>query len=184
MDKFKSNYLSVSFLLPFEKRGAAMNSLIMKVLKRGTRNYPTMLALSKKLEYLYSTDIFTKATCFGETQVLSFSIDALDNRFATDGTDILGEAIKILGELIFSPLTENGMFNDAYFESERKNQLDDISAEINNKAKYALSRMCEHMFENENYRFAYIGDAETVSSCTCKCKCKHYFCRQDRRCGA
>ena len=174
-DKFKSNYLSVSFLLPFEKRSAAMNTLIMKVLKRGTKNYPTMLALSKKLEYLYSTDIFTKATSFGETQVLSFSIDALNNRFATDGTDILGEAIKLLGELIFAPLTENGVFKDAYFESEKRNQLDDISAEINNKAKYALSRMCENMFENENYRFGYIGDTETVSSFTNREVYEHYL---------
>lgn len=166
MDKFKSNYLSVSFVLPFEKRSAAMNTLIMKVLKRGTVSYPTMTELSKKLEYLYSTDIFTKAVSFGETQVLSFSIDALNNRFATDGTDILGEAIKLLGEIIFSPLTENGAFKASYFDSEKRNLLDDISAEINNKAKYALARCCEHMFENEKYRFSSHGDAETVSSFT------------------
>ena len=166
VDKFKSNYLSVSFVVPFDKQSSAKNVLIMKILKRGTKTYPNMIALSKKLEYLYSADIFTRATSFGETQLLSFSIDALDNRYALDNTDILGEAIEVLGEIIFSPLTENAMFNQNYFESEKRNQLDDIAAEINNKAKYALGRMCEHMFANENYRLSSLGDAENVSALT------------------
>ena len=74
VDKFKSNYLSVSFVVPFDKNTSAMNSLILKILKRGTVSYPNMIELSKKLEYLYSADIYTRATCFGETQLLSFSI--------------------------------------------------------------------------------------------------------------
>ncbi len=175
MDKFKSNYLSVSFVLPFEKRSAAMNTLIMKVLKRGTVSYPDMISLSKKLEYLYSGDIFTKATSFGETQTLSFSMDVLNNRFATDGTDILLETLKLLGEVIFSPLTENGIFKNSYFESEKRNQLDDISAEINSKAKYALTRACENMFANEKYRFSALGDAETVSAFTNEEVYAHYL---------
>lgn len=166
VDKFKSNYLSVSFVVPFDKRSSATNELIMKILKRGTKSYPNMIALSKKLEYLYSADIYTKATSFGETQLLSFSIDALDNRYALDDTDILGEAMEVLGEIIFSPLSVDGMFCQSYFESEKRNQLDDIAAEINNKAKYALGRMCENMFADESYRLSSLGDADTVSSLT------------------
>ena len=166
VDKFKSNYLSVSFVVPFDKKTSAMNELILKILKRGTTSYHTMIELSKALEYLYSADIFTKATCFGETQLLSFEIDALDNRFALDNTDILGGAMKILGEIIFSPVTENGVFNSDYFESEKRNQLDDIAAEINNKAKYAIGRLSEHMFANETYRLGSRGDIETVKAFT------------------
>jgi len=165
VDKFKSNYLSVSFVVPFDKKTSAINALILKILKRGTVSYPNMIELSKKLEYLYSADIYTKATCFGETQLLSFSIDALDNRFALDNTDILGGAMEVLGEIIFSPLTENGVFCQSYFESEKRNQLDDIAAEINNKAKYALGRLSEHMFANENFGFS-SGDANHVSALT------------------
>ncbi len=164
VDKFKSNYLSVSFAVPFDKISSAMNALILKILKRGTKSYPNMIELSKKLEYLYSADIYTKAVAFGETQLLSFSIDALDNRYALDDTDILGEALKVLGEIIFEPITENGMFVQSYFDSEKRNQLDDIAASINNKAKYALERMCENMFKDEKYRISSLGDAEFVKS--------------------
>ncbi|MBQ1985285.1 MAG: insulinase family protein, partial [Clostridia bacterium] len=147
-DKFKSNFLSVSFAVPFEKTNAAKNALILKILKRGTVSYPDMIALSKKLEYLYSAEIYTKTACFGETQLLQFSLDVLDDRFAMENTDILAEGLKVLSEIIFAPVTENGIFKQAYFESEKRNLLDDIHAEINNKGKYALLRACEHMFAN------------------------------------
>lgn len=161
-DKFKSNFISVSFSVPFEKTSAAKNALILKILKRGTVSYPDMISLSKKLEYLYSAEIYTKTACFGETQLLQFSLDVLDNRFALEETDILEEGIKVLGEIIFSPCTENGMFKQSYFDSEKRNLLDDIYAEINNKGKYALLRTCEHMFAAERYRISSLGDAETV----------------------
>ena len=165
-DKFKSNYLSISFAVPFNEVDAGKNALLLKVLKRGTVSYPTMLDLSKKLEYLYSADIFTKAICIGETQLLQFTLDALDDRFALEDVDILFEGLKILWELIFAPVIENGMFKQSYFESEKRNLLDDIESEINNKAKFALQRAGEHMFADESYRIAYTGDPEKVSSLT------------------
>ena len=166
INKFKSNYLAVSFIVPFDKRTSAMNSLVLKVLKRGTVSYPNMIELSKRLEYLYSADIFTKAGCFGETETLTFAIDMLDNRFAIDDMDILEGTLEVLGEIIYSPVLENGLFCQNYFESEKRNLLDDIASCINNKAKYALSRMGEHMFKDEDYRLSYVGDAEKVEAFT------------------
>lgn len=173
-DKFKSNFLSVSFAVPFNKENAAKNALLLKILKRGTQSYPDMIALSKKLEYLYSADVFTKTSGLGETQLLQFSLDSLDNRFALENTDILTEGISVLGEVIFAPVSENGAFKQSYFESEKRNLLDDIYAEINNKAKYALMHACEHMFANEQYRFSYIGDEQTVEKLTNADVYNHY----------
>ena len=109
-DKFKSDFLSVSFEQPLDRREAAMNSLILRILKRGTQSYPDMTALSKKLEYLYAADIFTDCRNFGETQMLNFSLDALAGEYALDDTDILSEGVKVLAEIIYAPLTENGCF--------------------------------------------------------------------------
>ena len=165
-DKFKSDYLSVSFEQPLDRREAAMNALILRILKRGTENYPDMIALSKKLDSLYSADIFTDARCFGETQMLNFSLDALSNDYALDDTDILPEGAKLLAEIIYSPVTENGAFNQAYFESEKRNQLADIDAEINNKAKYSLSRLRTLMFAHERYGASALGTREEVEALT------------------
>jgi len=173
-DKFKSNFISISFVVPFNKADASKNALLMKVLKRGTSSYPDMIALSKKLEYLYSAEIFTKTMCFGETQLLQFSLDVLDNRFALEEMDILGEGVRMLGEIVFSPLLEDGVFKNTYFESEKRNLLDDIDAEINHKGKYALQRACETMFSDEEYRISFVGDKELVSAITNRELFEHY----------
>lgn len=172
-DKFKSNFISLSFVVPFSKETATKNALLLKVLKRGTSTCPDMIALSKKLEYLYSAEIFTKTSSFGEVQLLQFSLDVLDNRFA-QGTDILAEGLRMLGEIIFSPLTENGAFKESYFESEKRNLLDDIDSEINSKAKYALQRLGEHMFGEEKYRIGFVGERETVETFTNAGLFEHY----------
>ena len=165
-DKFKSDFLSVSFEQPLDRREAAMNALILRILKRGTKSYPDMIALSKKLDSLYSADIFTDARSFGETQMLNFSLDALSNDYALDDTDILTEGAKLLAEIIYNPVTENGVFKQSYFESEKRNQLADIDAEINNKAKYALSRLRTLMFEHERYGASALGTREAVEALT------------------
>ena len=165
-DKFKSDFLSVSFEQPLDRREAAMNPLILRILKRGTKSYPDMIALSKKLDSLYSADIFTDARSFGETQMLNFSLDALSNDYALDDTDILTEGAKLLAEIIYNPVTENGVFKQSYFESEKRNQLADIDAEINNKAKYALSRLRTLMFEHERYGASALGTREAVEALT------------------
>lgn len=173
-DKFKSDFLSISFEQPLERREAAMNSLILRILKRGTQSYPDMTALSKKLEYLYSADIFTDCRNFGETQMLNFSLDALASDYALDNTDILCEGVKVLAEIIFAPFTENGIFKQTYFDSEKRNQLADIDAEVNNKGRYAMTRLRSLMFEKERYGASALGTRETVESFTNEELFTHY----------
>lgn len=173
-NKFKSDFLSVSFEQPLDRREAAMNALILRILKRGTAHYPDMIALSKKLEILYGADIFTDCRCFGETQMLNFSLDALSDTYALDNTDILAEGAKLLAEIMYAPITEDGAFNASYFESEKRNQLAEIDAEINNKAKYALSRLRTQMFADERFGASALGTREEVEALTNRALFAHY----------
>ena len=106
--------------------------------------------------------------------MLNFSLDALSNDYALDDTDILTEGAKLLAEIIYHPLTENGGFKQSYFESEKRNQLADIDAEINNKAKYALSRLRTLMFEHERYGASSLGTRDEVEALTNKELFAHY----------
>ena len=56
-DKFKTNYMSVCFVLPLEKESIHFNSLLPKVLARGSEKYPDMAKISERLEYLYASGI-------------------------------------------------------------------------------------------------------------------------------
>ena len=165
-DKFKTNHLKINFVLPLNAEIAPFAALLPQVLRRGTKNYPTMLELNRRLEYLYATSLGGAASKMGENEIIQFSAHFLRNELIPDGTDLISLVCDCMAEFIFSPaLSENG-FKSEYVESEKKNLLDRISAEINNKGVYANKRLFEIMCEGEPYAVSALGTAESVSAIT------------------
>lgn len=58
---------------------------------------------------------------------------------------ISAEISKLLCEVIFNPNITDGKFNDNDFEQERRQLLDAIDAEFNDKRGYAISTMLSNM---------------------------------------
>ncbi|NLE12458.1 MAG: insulinase family protein [Clostridiales bacterium] len=165
-DKFKTNYLSVNFLVPLREETASLNSLIPRVLSRGSEKYPTLELFNKRLDYLYSASFSESVMRRGENQMIEFAAQFVDNVYAFDDTDITGGVIEMLDQLIFHPLTKEGRFVSEYVESEKRNLIDSIKAQINNKRYYAIARCGEEMCRGENYRFSAEGTVEGVSAIT------------------
>ena len=173
-DKFKTNYISVNFLVPLRRETAAYNALLPKVLRRGTVSWPDMSDISRRLEYLYATNLSTRLYKRGETQVFGFGAYVLDNSFALDGTDILGGVLDLIGELIFRPVLENGCFREDYVTGEKSNLIDDIRAQINNKTSYAVIRCHQEMCRNEAFGISECGTPEEVEAITPASLYRHY----------
>ena len=172
--KFKTNYVSVNFLTPLDEVNAANNSLLVRVLKRGTKKYPNMASLSRRSDELYGTKIGAAISKRGENQIMSFSAYPLKNDYSIDGTDILGETLELLGEIMFEPLTENGVFKAEYVESEKRKLTDDIRAQINNKKYYAVKRCREEMCRGERFGISEAGTPENVAAITPESLYAHY----------
>lgn len=147
-DKFKSSVISFSITLPMTKEHYAHNLLLSHLLRRGTKSYPSTALLNKKLDELYGSYVEVKSHRIGENIALALSAEILDNKYIHDGTDILGEIIKIASELILSPAFLQSDFNTSFFEQEKKLICEAIDAEINNTRVYAAKRCAEIMQEN------------------------------------
>ena len=173
-DKFKTNYISVNFLVPLSRQTAAFNALLPKVLRRGTESWPDMSDISRRLEYLYATNLSTRLYKRGETQVFGFGAYVLDNSYALDGTDILGGVLSLIGELIFKPALEGGCFREDYVASEKSNLIDDIRAQMNNKTSYAVIRCQQEMCREEAFGISECGTVEEVEAITAASLWQHY----------
>lgn len=165
-DRFKTAFFTVNLFVPLEKKTASAYSLLTDVLMRGTESYPTMQALNQKQDTLYSLGLGAFVQKKGEAQVVTFELTAIDDSFAFDGMEILGEGMKLMRELIFRPYTEQGLFKAEYVEQEKKNLCDDIRGRINNKTAYARNRCVEIMCEGEAYAVDHGGDLEDVNALT------------------
>ena len=173
--KFKTNHIAVNFAGKLERSTASMNALLLKVLKRGSAKYPTMLEVNRSLDMIYSSRVATRVFKDGDTQILGLSLNMLDDAFSIDGTSISAGVIDLLMDLIYNPLLEDGAFKAVYVESEKKNLKDDIAAKINNKNAYAMERCIEEMCADEVYSVSELGTSEDVDAITPQSLYKHYL---------
>ena len=166
-DRFKSELLSLSLLLPLGGDTAQQNAMVAALSRRGTRSYQTQALLNRHLDEMYSTAISTSNRRVGDMQLLSFTADFLGADYVGGGKGLLPEVIKTLGELVLFPLMdENGHYTAAYVESEKQVLRDAIAAAVNDPRGYARARARKLLCGGEPYGLSLIGEADTVELLT------------------
>ncbi len=168
-DRFKTGCLSLTLLAPHTKKTAAMNAALPYVLRRGTARFPDMESLAGELDALYGARIEPAIRKKGEVAALGFCADFPDGAYLPGRTDVLSGVVSLMGELLLAPATRGGRLRGDYVLSERRNLIDDINAEINDKRAYASLKLVEAMFRGENYALGKLGtaaDAGKISAMT------------------
>lgn len=164
-DGFKSVCVSVSFVLPLSEK-ASLYALVPNVLMRSSEKYTDVTEIEKKLALLYGAELVADVSKTGEHHVLRMAISCIDDRFAFDGESISAECSELLFELIFKPKLQNGVFDSAVVESEKRLLSERLSAEESDKRIYAKNRCEEEMFSEETYGIHRLGTKESVNAIT------------------
>ncbi len=172
--KFKSNLISVRFLLPLTAETAAKNALLFPVLLRGSEKFPDIGSIRREEESIYDTNLADSVYKRGDTQMLELCMHLLDDRFAIDGMPITARAMALLEDILLHPVTENGVFVEDYVESEKEKLIDDILAQINEKRRYAKTRLIEEMFAGDPFGLSELGTEESVAAVCPACLWAQY----------
>lgn len=165
-DKFKTDYLSVNYILPLDAYAVAHAVILSRVLIRGSAAYPTNRELAKRCEELYSADIVHSTYKIGEFINLAFSLESLAGRFTFDSPELFSDCVGLLGEILENPLISDGSFDSEYVELEKKNQLIAIASKKNNKSRYAVNRCVEIMCKDESFGIPSSGREEDIARVT------------------
>ena len=142
-DKFKSSLLTFTVNLPMTKKNTANNMLLTAVLKRGTRSYPSLAAMNKRLDELYSTSLDVRSARIGKNLTTTVICDILDPAYIPCGESILGDVLKMVVEIIRYPHLENGTFPKTVVEQEKRFLTDSLNSVVNNTRAYASERLHE-----------------------------------------
>ena len=173
-DKFKTACLSLNLLTQLQRDTASLNALIPYVLRRGTRRYGDMEALSARLDELYGTAIEPVVRRIGEIQCIGFYASVPEGDFLPGGQDVLSEAAGLMGELLLSPATRGGLLQPGYVDSEREKMLEQIRSRINEKRSYALFRCIEEMCCCEDFAVGRLGSEAECENIHYKKLSKYY----------
>lgn len=162
--KFKTNLISVFILRNLDRNEVTKNALLPGVLKSGCSKYKTIGELTNREEELYGTYLNAGILKKGENQVLGFRILGVNEKYLDE--KILAQGIELLNEVINNPLVVDGGFNEEYLNIEKEILKNAIIGIINDKARYAMKKANEIMFEGEPYAISgngYIEDLDSIN---------------------
>ena len=164
--KFKSNYISVSFVSPVVAENAPLNTLVAEVLASSSAKLPSLTALSKRLAYLYGAVLSTKSRRVGDNQENGLTIEYICDDFTIGKEVISVEAVKLLLDCLFDPQLENGTFSEKYVAMRKSELEDNIRAEINDKFGYSMRRAREVIYNGEPTSVSMLGTIENARAIT------------------
>ena len=165
-NKFKTAALRISVSLPLSKRNFILSRLLCGMISRGTKTYPSLELINKHLDSLYASCVSINSTILENLIILNVSADILDRRFVPDSTDVLGEVLKVMGEMIFEPSFVQPDFSTDKLEHEKKLLKDSYLAKINDPRTYA-SQIAEELRRKDDESFPtleyVINETQSVS---------------------
>ena len=165
-EKFKTNLIVVMLTTKLDKENVTKNALIPAVLRRGTATLNTLEEINKKLEEMYGASLDCGLDKTGDNQILKFYIESVNDEFLPqNGENMLKRSLENILELVFNPYLENNCFKKQYVEQEKENLKQIIEGKIDNKARYALDRCIEEMYQKEPfglYKYGYVEDLNNI----------------------
>lgn len=164
--RFKRGRMGAALLSPLESKTAAANALLSCVLTRSCKRYPDFTALSRRLEELYSAALYPSVRRIGDYQAVILSVSGIEDKYTLDGESISTELAELLCSIMFDPNITDGHFSEEDVEQERRQLIENIDAEFNDKRTYAINRCIEIMCENEPFSIGRYGKKEDVEKLT------------------
>ena len=165
-NRFKTNRLSLSFIVPLNIETVSANAILPHILRRSCKDYPDFTALNQKLCDLYGARLFASVSNLGDNQILTLGISAIDDSFALNGEQVSRGCADLLCSLLFNPRIENESFCSEDFEAEKRQLIEQIQSEIIDKRSYAKNRLREQMCAGEPFAIGKLGTKETADALT------------------
>ncbi len=166
-NKFKTNLISVFLTSKLSRETITKKALILSILRRGNNTLKTQEEINAKLEDLYGAECDCGIDKNGDNHISKFYIETLNDNYILNNENIFEEAIQVLFDIIFNPISENNKFKDEYFEGEKETLKQIIEARKDNKRAYSTIRCIEEMYKDEPYglyKYGYVEDLEKITN--------------------
>lgn len=170
MTKLKTTTIGVYIHRSLCEEEVSKNALLPYVLKRGCKLCPDSEAVAKYLENLYGAAFGASVMKQGDDQIIYLGFDSISDKYAPDGEKLSEDITKLMMSVMFEPVS----FTDEIVGQEKKNAVDRIMAEINDKRQYAMLRCGQEMCKGESFALSTLGTKEGVEAITAQSLKAHY----------
>lgn len=172
--KFKTGCFSINFLRPHGKKEASLNAILPSVLLRGTERHPDIASISNALDELYGATVGSAVRKKGGVQMVGLYCDYIEDCYVQENESIFLRAAAFAGELLLAPKLENGAFCALSVEGEKRNLINAIEGQKNDKRSYLVQQLIAEMFRGEDFGVPRLGYVEDVEKITPESLYDHY----------
>lgn len=172
--KYKTNTIVLKMKAPLTQDNVTQRALLPYVLQSGTEKLSSTMQIRTFLDECYGATLHVDLSKKGEYQIITFAIDIANEKFLSDQTPLLEKAISLLGDVLLSPVKENGVFKIDIVEKEKRSLSQRIQAVNDDKMRYANLRLIQEMCKDEPYHLHVNGELEDVEGITAESLYKYY----------
>jgi predicted Zn-dependent peptidase len=165
-DKFKTTTLVVMIQQALSEQYVTKTSLLSMVLKRATARFPDTRQLREHLDFLYGAIFDVDVVKKGERQILQLYMELPNEKYLSDRSPLLEQAVQFVGDVLARPYLENGVFAEKYVSAEKESLRKRIESLIDDKMKYANQRITEEMCKGEPFALMVNGRVQDLPAIT------------------
>ena len=171
--KFKTNKITVRFTAPLSLETVAGRMLSASMLETANKAYPTSQAFRKYLASLYGADISTSAYRRGQAHILDLTFTYVRDEFLSKKNVLTSRILELVKQTLFAPLVQDGAFEPALFEIEKKQLLASLATDMDDSFYFAHKELDSLFFHDERLQLRYsdlrnsISNESPESSYTC-----------------
>lgn len=165
-EKFNTCTVCIRLITELSSDTAAANAIAMGCLAYSNSKLKTLREMSEQLSSLYGASVSSSSPKRGDLQILGMSASWICSRFSLDNEDIDGKMLEIIGDCLFRPNIVDGGFESESFKINRKELLDRIDGELNDKRSYTISQASKIAYAGEpaeNPEYGTRASAESVT---------------------
>lgn len=165
-DKFKNITISFKLQNALDKSTVAKRTLLSFMLTTGTRDYPSTQALSKYLESLYGMRLSSNVVTKGKSHVINVNSICINQEYLPYKEDLLKKQITLLNDIFFKPNALDDKFNEEMFERKKKELIERLISNQDDKFYYSLEKLFEYMGKDQCLEISSHGNIEDIEKIT------------------
>ncbi|TFJ94719.1 EF-P 5-aminopentanol modification-associated protein YfmF [Lentibacillus salicampi] len=166
-EKFKTISITAKFMAPLKQDTITQRALLPYVLQQGTSSYPDRSTLQKKLDHLYGAVLTMDGSKKGNHHIVTIRLETANQKFISEESAIIDEAVTLFKEIIFNPNHPDGAFPPAVVDREKNTLKQKINAITDDKIHFANMRLIDEMCHDERYQLhvhGYEDDLEWITA--------------------
>ena len=161
-NKFKNITISLKLQNTLDEKTVAKRTLLSFMLTTGTEKYPSTQELSKYLESMYGMKLGANVVTKGKSHIININSICINQEYLPYKEDLIQQQIQLLNDIFFKPNASKMAFDQTMFERKKKELVERLINNQDDKFYYSLEKMFEYMGKGTYLGISSHGNIEDI----------------------